>query len=192
MKPLQWDRARQRHLWSQLYHYIQANQSCSAADAEDLTQEVFQHLLRKDRLNSMIELAIDENHLLCLLRKTAKNWLIDRYRRAKRRELSFVSLDDAIEHRASTGSDPAQEASARELKALEERCQEEIRQSFLRRGNRALYHELQARLYSVRDRSDNYAHPAAKLGMTTCAFRAALSRFRRVYRNRIAQEWAAA
>ncbi|MCP5113756.1 MAG: sigma-70 family RNA polymerase sigma factor, partial [bacterium] len=87
----------QHEIWTKLYQFIRRQRHCQAADAEDLTQDVFVYLLENDRLAKLQEMASDDVHFYFLLRKTAHRRLINHQRHsqaAKRRDWSHsVSLD---------------------------------------------------------------------------------------------------
>jgi len=184
-----------RTYWYPLYAYVR-HRGHSPEDAQDLTQEFFYRLLRKDYLSEVNPrrgkfrsfLLGAMNHFL------ANEW--DRARRLKRGgHISFVSLDEfTVEQRylneQAGGRTPAQLYERACAMAVLAKVLSRLRAETAAAGQAERFEELKLILMGERP-SLTYTVLAAKLGTTEAALKMAVKRLRRRYaellRDEIAQ-----
>jgi RNA polymerase sigma factor (sigma-70 family) len=180
-----------RTYWYPLYAYIR-RRGHEVQDAEDLTQEFFSRLLRKDylaradphkgRFRSFLLVAV--NHFL------ANEW--DRAKAAKRGgQVTFLSLDDAAEQRYL--EEPATELSPERIYeqswavALLGKAFGRLRGECAASGKANRFDQLKVLLIGE-ELSVTYAELAATLGTTEAALKMTVQRLRRRYGELLREE----
>lgn len=178
-----------RAYWYPLYAYVR-RRGHSPADAEDLTQEFFAHLLahnwvaradpHKGRFRSFL--------LMAMSRFLANEWdKAHTLKRGAQIRLVPLQLDDAEPRYAQEPADTSTPEQAFEkqwaLATLDEVLQH-LRAEFERAGKAVLFAALKPCLIGSRE-TQPYAALASELGMTEGAVKAAVSRLRERYRERL-------
>ena len=181
-----------RTYWYPLYAYVR-HRGHSPEDAQDLTQEFFYRLIRKDYLSQADPnrgkfrsfLLGAMNHFL------ANEW--DRARRLKRGgQVTFVSLDEsAVEQRylneRAGGRTPAQLYERAWAMAVLDKVLSRLRTETAAAGQGERFEELKVILMGERP-SVTYTVLAAKLGTTEAALKMAVQRLRRRYAELVREE----
>jgi RNA polymerase sigma-70 factor (ECF subfamily) len=180
-----------RTYWYPLYAYVR-RLGHSPADAEDLTQEFFSRLLRKDYLRLVTpERGRFRTFLLVALKRfLANEW--DRLRAQKRGGgQRLASLDQAAEERykiePTDGLTPEKIYERRWAMTLLEQVLARLEQEFVAARKGEEFECLKACLTRDRDRIP-YAEAAARLQISQGAARIAVHRLRKRFRELFRQE----
>lgn len=176
-------------LWRKIYFYILRKARCSPEDAEDLTQGVFHHLLRKGALDRFRCEANDEEHFLALLRTTAARFLMNQYAagQAKKRRgwVNRTHLESAeFQRSAATATAPQASREARylQLEKIASEAEAALGLEFRRRGKESLFRTIRPFLYRDTARID-YDDLAARSGFRKEMLRSTVYRARRRFRE---------
>ncbi|MBM3881987.1 MAG: sigma-70 family RNA polymerase sigma factor [Verrucomicrobia bacterium] len=181
-----------RTYWYPLYAYVR-RQGHSPADAQDLTQDFFAHLLARDfPRGATPERGKFRSFLLAALR----HFLVDRHRHdaaAKRGgSQRTVSLDDSrAEERFRL--EPQHELTPEKLyerewaRTLLERAQARLREEYVAAGKSELFERLRA--FPLAERSScTFEQAARELDLTGSALKSAAHRLRARYRQLVREE----
>ena len=185
------DSAERYHkLWQLVYIQLAmaSTRARSPHDLEDLTQDVFLHLLRKDALERLESKATDEAHFQAMVLVSAKRLHIDHIRKAcaakRGGRNQLVSLDvPNFSPPPCVSRGPAEEAEHRELTALVKAAQSALRREYEGRKNAAAFYDTMEDYLLDPITSGDGARLAAKVNMSEGHFRVSVYRARRRFRN---------
>lgn len=181
-----------RQYWLPLYAFVR-RRIANAADAQDLTQAFFVHLIEKEVL---ARASPERGRFRSFLLAAVKNFLaneLDRARAQKRGGgAALLSLDFAAGE-ARIGLDPAHHLTAERLferhwaLALLETVTQRLQAEYAATGRSRLFERLKAALTGERPH-DYYRDAAAELGLSADAGRQAARRMRKRYRELLRDE----
>jgi RNA polymerase sigma-70 factor (ECF subfamily) len=160
-------------------------------DCEDLTQEVFLHLLRNGRLVRMEREAADENHLQAMVLKTSKRVMLGHLRLASAAKRGggtvTVPIDcmahDHAPHLMSPGYDPSEAAQWHDTAAAVAESEHRLEHEYEQRGSAPLFEVIRECLLVPRLEGGESAQLAARAHMEEGGFRVAVHRARRRFRD---------
>lgn len=176
-----------RIYWPPIYAYLR-RQRHGVEDAQDLTQEFFARLIKKDWLS---HLEHQEGKFRSFLLTFLENFLSDERARANAQKrgggLTFLSLDEMqVEERSSAaladGLSPEQVFERRWAQAVLEQAALRLREEYAAKGEPALYEQLKDLQLNERG-ALTYAQLAAQWGMTEAAVKSAKHRMTRRHRQ---------
>ncbi len=181
-----------RLCWYPLYVYVR-RRGYSVEDAQDLTQQFFEHVLQKGTLSRA---DATRGRFRTFLLGSLRNFLTNEWKRNRRAKrgggVPLLSLDaENAEHRytnePATTLTPEHAYERRWAMTLLEQVLANLQQEYARAGNSPLFDELSDLLWG-RDVTVSYAGIGERLGMTEGAVRAAMHRLRQRYRERLRAE----
>ena len=181
-----------RLCWYPLYVYVR-RRGYSVEDAQDLTQQFFEHVLQKGTF-SRADPA--RGKFRTFLLHSLRNFLTNESKRTQRAKrgggVPLLSLDaENAEHRyanePATTLTPERAYERRWAMTLLEQVLANLREEYTRAGSPRLFDELSDLLWG-RDVSASYAGIGERLGMTEGAVRGAMHRLRQRYRERLRAE----
>jgi len=181
-----------RAYWYPLYCYVRRQVAC-AADAEDLTQSFFAHLLER---HALAKVSRDKGRFRSFLLAALRYFLADEWDklRAQKRGggAKVISLDEAgVEERYQR--DSGHELTADELyerrwaMAVLDRASVRLREEFVAAGKSTLGEELR-RLQEDAPEAAPYAEVAARLGMPVNTLKSHVRRYRQRFRKLLCEE----
>jgi len=184
-----------RSYWPPLYAFIQRD-GYSGADAQDLTQKFFQHLMARDFL---AHLKNQEGKFRSFLLTFLKNFLRDERDKAAAQKRGgdkiFISLDEfSAEDRSGFEPmdtlTPDQIFERRWAERIIEQALKQLEADYLAAGKSELYDQLKDLAPSERG-DQTYAELGKRLGMSETAIKSAMhrlrSRYQKILREVIAQ-----
>ena len=181
-----------RAYWYPLYAYVR-RRGYSPADAQDLTQEFFAHLLehhwvaRADRHKGRFRSFL----LTAMKRFLANEWdkvkTLKRGGQAQRVPLPLDAAETRYTQEPADTSTPEQVFEKRWALALLESVLGHLREEYVRDGKATLFDTLKPCLLGSRELQP-YAAVAAELHMTEGAVKVAVCRLRERYRDRLREE----
>jgi len=181
-----------RTYWYPLYAYIRWR-GYSLEDAQDLTQQFFATLLRKDYFRRADP---ERGRFRCFLLRSLQNFLINEWNRAQSRKQGGgaitipLALDEAEHHYTREPVTTLTPELAYERKwamTLLEQVSSGLRHEYVEAGNGRVFDEL-AELLWGKDAAISYARIAEHLDMTEGAVRGAMHRLRVRFRERLRTE----
>ena len=193
------NRPLQHKVWKRLRAYVRTHSFGQPADIDDLTQDVFHHLLQKGALDRLCEQATDEAHFLAMLCTSAKRHMIDCYR--KRRALKRQAWqervyldadpDNPIDLEAPESNNPRAALCEQELRAIASECQQLVEEEYRRLGKPEIFEVCRPSLEDPR-RAKGIQHMASHLGLTRQSVHSHLKRMRHHYRKLVSSRLAEA
>ena len=187
-------------IWHKLRTYIRSHSFGQPADIDDLTQDVFFHLLNKGALERLRDQAENEAHFLAMLCTTAKRHMIDLHRRrnslkrnAGRNHLSLDSNHGSpLQIEAPESTNPRATLYARELETLVDECKSLVRQEYERIGKARVFEACHPSLDEPRSNNNGAQPLAERLGISKQAVHSHLKRMRCHYRDLVSTRLAEA
>jgi len=181
-----------RSYWYPLYAFVR-RQGHNAADAQDLTQAFFAHLLRKDFLSGV---GPEKGRFRSFLLACLKHFLADEWEKAHtaKRGGAEVELDLDLEQAEERYLIEARvEATAESLYErrwaldLLDRALDRLRDEAVASGKGTVFDQLQCCLLGERP-TETYAQLGAKLGLSETAVKVTVHRLRQRYRELLREE----
>jgi RNA polymerase sigma factor (sigma-70 family) len=182
-----------RAYWYPLYCYVRRRQVGNAADAEDLTQSFFVHLLER---NALAKVSREKGRFRSFLLAALNYFLADEWDKARARKRGgggvVVSLNEAgaeERYQRECGNELTAEQlyERRWAMALLERASIRLHKEFATAGKAALAEELRG-LQENADEAGSYAEIAARLGMPVNTLKSHVHRYRQRYRELLCEE----
>ena len=173
--------------WRPLYAYIR-RQGESPHDAQDLTQEFFLRLLKKDWLNAVDQ---GKGRFRSFLLAALKHFLSNERDRARAQKrgggqpplpLDFAGAETHLCFQPAENATPETLFERQRATTLLEQALARLRQDYAGQGKEALFVQLKTTLTEVRG-SVAYAAFAASLKMSEAAVKMAVHRLRQRYRE---------
>jgi RNA polymerase sigma factor (sigma-70 family) len=178
--------------WYPLYLYVR-RQGCSAADAEDVTQEFFARLIQKKYLR----LADPERgRFRTFLLTSLRHFLVNEWARARTEKRgggqTVVPLDPQTAERLyanepAEGPSPEALYDQRWAVTILERCLRELRARYAKAGKAELFDVLKDCMWGAK-LSSSYGELATRLGLSEGAVKVAVHRLRRRFRELLRAE----
>ena len=178
--------------WPPIYAYLR-REGHAPADAEDLTQGFFVHLLERDFLS---RLQHQEGKFRSFLLKFLKNYLSDARDKERSQKRgggqTLISLDE-LKEEERLALEPADTLTADQVferrwaQRLMERAVERLRQEYAEDGKAALFEQLQELQPGERG-ARNYAEIGAHFGLSEGAVKSAMYRLRLRHRDILRSE----
>ncbi|MHC1769164.1 MAG: RNA polymerase sigma factor [Verrucomicrobiia bacterium] len=177
--------------WYPLYAFVR-RQGHSPHDAQDLTQALFEHLLRKDFLR---EIGPNKGRFRSFLLACLKHFLADEWDkvRAEKRSpgkplISLDALDAETRYRLEPANlwDAERIYSRRWTLTLIGRVLDRLQQEFVTRGKMGVFARLEP--YLLHEDGPSYAELAVEMGSTEAAIKKMVSRLRQRYRELFREE----
>ncbi len=177
--------------WPPVYAYIR-RQGRSEQDAQDLTQDFFHRIIRRDWFAKADP---SRGRLRNYLFTSLVNFLRDTFRseQAEKRgqgrlHLSLEGAEGGYHREAVDHLSPDRLFQRRWALHLVEKALMAVESEYAGRGQQAVFHALQERLLGPGSGDDNLAGIAQPLGLSAGAIRAALYRLRGRFRERLYDE----
>lgn len=181
-----------RAYWYPLYVFVR-RRGHNPEDAQDLTQEFFALLLRKEYLR-LADRA--RGRFRTFLLHALEHFLINEWKHARRLKrgggaailsLDFECGEQRYAHESTAVLTPAQAYDKRWAATLLDQVLDSLRQEYALAGNARIFEAL-AELLWGKDATESYAQVAGRFGMTEGAVRGAMHRLRSRYRERLRGE----
>jgi RNA polymerase sigma factor (sigma-70 family) len=181
-----------RTYWYPLYAYVR-RQGCGSHDAQDLTQGLFAHLLRKDFLSGV---GPEKGRFRSFLLACLKHFLADQWEKARTAKRGgtdaelLLDLEQAEERYQREGRVEASAESLYERRwALDllDHVLDRLRLEAVASGREVVFDELQSCLLGERP-TETYTRLGARLGLSETAVKVTVHRLRQRYRELLRQE----
>ena len=183
--------------YEELWSYVRAFVSVRVPqkeDAEDTTQEVFQHLLRKGALRKFELVAENFTHLRYLLLRVARRLIIDRNRRVQALKRGGQSIALSIERDLGDvlgipdkEASPSSKLEFKEVRITVEEQVNKLRQHYVSRGQAERFAVIEPHLNPLAESPLGYEDAARRLSMTRGAVRLLVCRARRELAGLVAE-----
>lgn len=181
-----------RVYWPPIYAFVR-RKGWSGHDAEDLTQGIFEKILK---LDGLIDISPERGRFRTFLLGCAENFINDELRRlhAQKRDvkkvvaLDTVQMDDISQDTFSDGMTPERCFNRQWALTLLAHAMDRLKVEFENRNRGELFEILKTCLESSRSVDEKYDILAERAKLTNEAFRAQVSRFRKKWASYVQED----